>query len=117
MARKKKAMDFSSLDLNLDALGDWGGDEEKAEKEFIRAAKLNLSPVTWDNAEAAADAVDYDKDYFALLSERFIFGDFIEALVYKKELLPHRVYITTLGMSRENIDSIVNIVGIWAAST
>lgn len=52
MARKKKAMDFSSLDLNLDALGDWGGDEEKAEKEFIRAAKLNLSPVTWDNAEA-----------------------------------------------------------------
>lgn len=46
MARKKKAMDFSSLDLNLDALGDWGGDEEKAEKEFIRAAKLNLSPVT-----------------------------------------------------------------------
>jgi hypothetical protein len=25
MARKKKAMDFSSLDLNLDALGDWGG--------------------------------------------------------------------------------------------
>lgn len=111
MARKKKAMDFSSLDLNLDALGDWGGDEEKAEKEFIRAAKLNLSPVTWDNAEAAADAVDYDKDYFALLSGRFIFGDFIEALVYKKELLPHRVYITTLGMSRENIDSIVNIVG------
>ena len=99
MARKKKAMDFSSLDLNLDALGDWGGDEEKAEKEFIRAAKLNLSPVTWDNAEAAADAVDYDKDYFALLSGRFIFGDFIEALVYKKELLPHRVYITTLGMS------------------
>lgn len=73
MARKKKAMDFSSLDLNLDALGDWGGDEEKAEKEFIRAAKLNLSPVTWDNAEAAADAVDYDKDYFALLSGRFIF--------------------------------------------
>lgn len=112
MARKKKAMDFSSLDLNLDALGDWGGDEEKAEKEFIRAAKLNLSPVTWDNAEAAADAVDYDKDYFALLSGRFIFGDFIEALVYKKELLPHRVYITTLGMSRENIDSIVNIAGI-----
>ena len=52
MARRKKAMDFSSLDLNLDALGDWGGDEEKAEKEFIRAAKLNLSPVTWDNAEA-----------------------------------------------------------------
>ena len=111
MARKKKAMDFSSLDLNLDALGDWGGDEEKAEKEFIRAAKLNLSPVTWDNAEAAADAVDYDKDYFALLSGRFIFGDFIEALIYKKELLPHRVYITTLGMSRENIDSIVNIAG------
>ena len=34
MARKKKAMDFSSLDLNLDALGDWGGDEEKAEKSL-----------------------------------------------------------------------------------
>lgn len=58
MARKKKAMDFSSLDLNLDALGDWGGDEEKAEKEFIRAAKLNLSPVTWDNAEAAGQPAE-----------------------------------------------------------
>ncbi len=111
MARKKKVMDFSSLDLNLDALGDWGGDEEKAEKEFIRAARLNLSPVTWENAEAAADAIDYNKDYFALLSGRFIFGDFIEVLIYKKELMPRRVYLTTLGMSRENIDSIVNITG------
>lgn len=111
MARKKKVMDFSSIDLNLDALGDWGGDEEKAEKEFIRMARLNLSPVTWENAEAAADAIDYNKDYFAVLSGRFIFGDFIEALIYKKELMPRRVYLSTLGMSRENIDSIVNITG------
>lgn len=57
-----------------------------------------------------ADAIDYAEDYFALVSGSFIFGDFIEALCFKKELNPSVVYITTLGMGKDNVDSIVNLV-------
>lgn len=44
---KKKKLDFSSLDFNFDALA-WGDDEDNtaAEKEFIKAARLNLQPAT-----------------------------------------------------------------------
>lgn len=109
MPKKKKSVDFSSLSFDLDIA--MGEDADEAEKEFIKSCRLNLKPVTWDNAEDAAELLDYNSDYFALLSGRFIFGDFIEALILKHELMPKRVYITTLGMGKENIDSIVNIAG------
>lgn len=109
---KKKKLDFSSLDFNFDALA-WGDDEDNtaAEKEFIKAARLNLQPATWENAEAAAKAIDYSENYFALASGRFVFGDFIESLCYTQQLLPKALYVTTLGMGKENIDSLVNISG------
>lgn len=109
---KKKKIDFSSLDFDFDSVT-LGGEEDDAaaEKEFIKAARLNLRPVTWENAEDAAKAIDYTKDYFAFTSGRFVFGDFIEALCYVQQLLPEKVYVTTLGMGRENIDSLVNIAG------
>lgn len=80
----------------------------KPEQEEI--PKLNTEPVAFENAEAMVDAIDYEKDYFAIVSGNFIFGDFIEALCFKKELEPYAVYLTTLGMSKDNVDSIVNLV-------
>jgi hypothetical protein len=110
---KKKKVDFSSLDFDLDSIMPHDSKED-IEKEFIREARLNFEPVCFENAVKAAECIDINKDYFALVSGKFIFGDFIEALLYQKQLKPKRMYITTLGMSQENIDSIVNLTVLGA---
>ncbi len=102
MKRKRKSdgfsFDFSSLTFGNTA------------QEVEEIPKLTTEPAAFENAERMAESIDYDKDYFALVSGSFIFGDFIEALIYKHELAPSSVYITTLGMSKDNVDSIVNLV-------
>ena len=57
-----------------------------------------------------ARGIDITQDYFCLVSGGFIFGDLIEALCYVHDLKPKAVYLTTLGMSMDNADSIVNLV-------
>lgn len=106
MKRKRDGFDFSALDLDLDISLRLG----ETEKEFIRAAKLSFEPVAFDNAEEMAQGIDPTKDYFAFVSGKFIFGDLIEALCYTHDLHPETVYLTTLGMGKNNVDSIVNLV-------
>ena len=92
------SFDFSSLDF------------DDPEEQKVELRKLNVRPVDFDNAEQLADAVEYGKDYFCFVSGSFIYGDFLEALCFKKHLDPDVVYITTLGMGKQNVDSIVNLV-------
>ena len=47
---------------------------------------------------------------FALLDGKFIFGDFIEALIVKNDWLCEELTISTLSMSQENVDSLANLV-------
>lgn len=105
MARRRKnradfSFDFSALTFS----------HSKSEEEQTEIPKLSTEPVAFENAEAMAEAMEYGNDYFALVSGKFIFGDFIEALCFKKRLAPSEIYITTLGMSKDNVDSIVNLV-------
>lgn len=113
---KKKNMDFSSLEFDFDGLFEPDKKEKSkdVEKEFIQAARLNFEPVSFENAAVAADCIDVRKNYFALVSGKFVFGDFLEALLYKKRLEPKKMYITTLGMGQENIDSLVNLTVLGA---
>lgn len=104
MAKRKKNDGFS---FDFSALTFTG---TKIEEEREEIPKLSTEPVAFENAEQMADSIDYEKDYFAIVSGSFIFGDFIEALCFKKELAPSEICITTLGMSQDNIDSIVNLV-------
>ena len=103
MARLKNGkdftFDFSSLDF-----------DKKSEEQMQEVPKLNTEPVMFENAKQMAIKVDWSKDYFCFVAGSFIFGDFIEALLYAKRLKPTSVYITTLGLSKSNIDSIVNMV-------
>lgn len=77
--------------------------------DFIKTAKLHPRPVMFENAQALADKINYEDDYFFITGGQFVFGDFIEALILQKDLKPSSVYITTLGLNENNIDSIVNI--------
>lgn len=83
--------------------------------EAKQVPRLNLRPVSFDNAEKMAQEIDIQQDYICFTAGAFIFGDFIEALLYIKRLNPFVVYLTTLGMSRENVDSIVNMVDYLGA--
>lgn len=108
MKKRKKGggLDFS-FDFSALTFGD---PKELQEAEQEEIPRLSTEPALFDNALEMARQMDYRKDYFALISGRFIFGDFIEALCAEKDLRPQAVYVTTLGMSQDNIDSLVNIV-------
>lgn len=101
--RKKKngagfSFDFSSLTFG-----------RPVEEDREEIPKLSTEPAAFENAEHMAESLDYSSDYFAFVPGNFVFGDFLEAVCYKKRLTPDAVYITTLGMSQDNIDSIVNL--------
>lgn len=98
--RRKKgdfSFDFSSLTFTAP--------EEEESREVNR---LSTKPVMFDNAAELADSIDITRDYICLVPGSFIFGDLLEALLYRKRLEPSVVYAATLGMSAENIDSLVN---------
>jgi hypothetical protein len=47
---------------------------------------------------------------FAILDGKFIFGDFLEALIVKNNWLCEDITISTLSMSQDNIDSLANLL-------
>lgn len=100
--------DFSSLSFDFDLFGDTD-DEDKETRELIKTAKLNFRPVVFENALDMAKEMDLTQDYFALVSGAFVFGDLLEALCWKKALRPKKLYVTTLGLSPDNVDSLVNM--------
>lgn len=98
MKRDIFSFDFSSLQYR------------EPEPEKAPVPKLTYEPVAFENAEKMAWEIDWNQDYICIVSGTFIFGDFIEALLYRKALKPSVMYVATLGMSANNVDSLVNCV-------
>lgn len=113
----------SAIDFELDFdLGDFDltlGEESEDEGGFktrIMRPKMNVKNVShkvvYRNAEKLAEKIDLTEGArtFAWVSGDFIFGDLLEALVMKKHISPKKIYICSLGMSQDNIDSLRNII-------
>jgi len=69
--------------------------------------------VKYDNAAKLADEIGPINDgfrMFAILDGKFIFGDFIEALIVKHNWLCEELTISTLSMSQDNVDSLKNLI-------
>jgi hypothetical protein len=69
--------------------------------------------VKYENAEKLASEIgSVPKGFraFCILDGRFIFGDFIEALIVKNNWNCKQLTISTLSMSQENIDSLENLL-------
>ena len=62
----------------------------------------------YKNAEALVSELKLfpGEQYHAIVHGNFIFGDFLEALVYKKDIIVEKMYLSTLSMSQNNIDSL-----------
>lgn len=69
--------------------------------------------VKYANAEKLANDVGDLPDgfrAFVILDGKFVFGDFLEALIVKNNWHCEELTISTLSMSQENIDSLANLV-------
>lgn len=76
-------------------------------KKFVAHKRMK-----YDNARQLAKEIDITENsrYFVMLAGSFIAGDFIEALIVEKNYDVEMLTISTLSMSGENVDSLVNIV-------
>lgn len=109
-AKRKKRTLKDGLDLRFDFSSLTFENQEEDRQEERTIPRLSYTPVDYKYAEDMAKRIDWQQDYIALLAGTFVFGDFLEALLYRKVLLPERMYVTTLGMNAENVDSLVNLV-------
>ena len=107
------------IDFELDFdLGDFNlvepdGDEPRSRTMTPRMNVKNVCQhVAYKNAREMARKIDLHEGCrtFAWVSGDFIFGDLLEALILEKHISPKKIYICSLGMSQENIDSLENII-------
>lgn len=70
------------------------------------------SLVKYEYAEQLADNVpvlDEGDCLFSIVSGNFIFGDFLEALMVKKNYFAEEMLIATLSLGKKNVDSLRNL--------
>lgn len=110
-------LDFDAEDFDLIE----GGEKQRPTGEKQRNVRI-LRPslekkelttrAAYENAEAFARQIDLSPGArtFAWVSGNFIFGDVIEALVTARGVGIRRLYICSLSISQENIDSLRNVM-------
>lgn len=102
----------ASFDLNDADFGEEFEIAEKFETRYIKPPKAKKISrlIKYKYAEDLANEVDLDARTFVVVNGTFIFGDFIEALVFKRNLRIKEITISSLSVSVNNIDSLVNIM-------
>lgn len=99
--------DDTDLDFNIDDFNYIGEDEVK--KRYIKPKLKKLScKVNYLKAEELAKKVNLypNEEQHFIVQGDFIAGDFIEALLKVKNVTCNEMYISTLSLSQNNIDSL-----------
>jgi len=99
-------MDFSTIEVNL---------PDEFETRYCKPAKSKERDdqhCFYSSAETLAESIEIGKQskIFTIVNGTFIYGDFIEALITKKDYNVKRLVISTLSMSMNNIDSLANLI-------
>lgn len=82
----------------------------------ILRPRMDLEGVTlhraYENAEAFARQIDltHGARTFAWISGSFIFGDIVEALITARKVGIKRLYIASLSISQDTVDSLKNVM-------
>ena len=109
-------LDFDLSDFQIfDTASGGFFDESKAQKRILqpRIDVRDIShKVLYESAEKFAQQIDLRENArtFAWVSGNFIFGDIVEALVTARNMIPREIYICSLSISQENIDSLKNVM-------
>lgn len=103
---------FDLEDVNLSDFNLMDGYEEETRIIKPKLYALKRSQVMYDNAYRLAEDLPWEKciRYDAVVSGNFIFGDFIEAFIKKNNAKVPRMTISTLSLSQDNVDSLVNLI-------
>ena len=111
-----------NLDFNLNLFDDdddaidpdmFLGDETQEPSPFARVRR-HYPPrcVKYERAQELVKAIGKIQDgehINAIVSGNFIAGDFIEAYLFENDLIAEEILISTLSLSRDNVDSLKNI--------
>lgn len=100
-------LEFSMADFTL-------SDTVEAQKTRYIKPKFHSKPAKADykNAKALVNEVHLHpgEQFHSIVKGDFIFGDFIEALIYEKNIIIEKMYLSTLSMSQNNIDSLAGLL-------
>lgn len=103
------AGDDTELEFNAD---DFTFEEIEDPDNKIIKPKFNKNPikVKYDNAVSLIEKIKLypGEQVHGIVKGDFVFGDFIEALLFRKNVECKNMYISTLSLSQNNIDSFVN---------
>lgn len=109
-------MDFDLDDFDIEGEKNARPRGEKQRDVRILRPMLDRETVTqhraYENAEAFARQIDMTPGarVFAWVSGSFIFGDIIEALITARRVGIRRLYMCSLSIGQENIDSLKNVM-------
>lgn len=103
---------FDLEDVNLSDFNLMDGYEEETRIIKPKLYALKKSQVMYERAYELAEALPWEKGirYDVVVSGNFIFGDFIEAFIKKNNAKVPRMTISTLSLSQDNVDSLVNLI-------
>lgn len=106
------SLNSDELEGFLDPM-DLFGEESESGTKFARVKRFRRPRMEkFEYAMEAARAIgrlDSGEHVNMLVSGNFIAGDFIEAYLFENHLVADEIIISTLSMSRENVDSLVNV--------
>src|SRR5690606_10748245 len=108
--------DFGLIgDFGLDLDGFGSPNNARVETRYVKPplyVGTRRSAVTYDRAvDLARDigsAIMDGERVFAVVSGNFIFGDFLEAFAVEQNVLIDELTISTLAISKDNVDSLHN---------
>jgi hypothetical protein len=97
--------DIKGFDINLSL-------DDKTDNGFCKPKLTKPKRVIYDNAVKMAQDIKLEKDMsvYSIVSGNFIFGDLLEALIINNHVKVKKLYISTLSLSENNVDSLVNIM-------
>lgn len=101
--------DFQLIDRLTEDIGHAPNPQQRVLQPRIDPGDF-IHHVMFNNAEEFADQIDLSPHVrtFAWINGNFIFGDIIEALMVRRNMGVKKLHIASLGISRENIDSLKN---------
>ena len=100
------ALDFKMSDFTMI-------DDNQEDKRYIKPKfSKRVITVKYENAQKLVKGISLfpGEQIHTIVNSNFIFGDLIESLIIDKDVICEDLYISTLSMSQNNIDSLSGLV-------
>ena len=113
-----EGVDFEGLDFGVEDLthfeidlGDVSSFQTRYLKPKIKPA-IKYEMLKYKNAEELAKGINADKGMraYSIVDGTFIFGDFIEAFIVQNKIYCYELWVSTLSLSQDNVDSFNNLL-------